>query len=85
MRNDYFDMKVDVTDKRDFDVNPINEDEAIALFLQEDFNLALARGDVIERAAAKLEKLGMPFAGDIFSRWDDYQEELRYLASEFQY
>ena len=62
---------------RDYSANPISVKEAIALFHEENGDLAVASQAVILAASDQIDN------GDIVSRWEDYQEELRHLMADF--
>lgn len=58
---------------------------AMRLFKEENSDLALCHPNIIKGASERFEKEGdHAAAGDIVSRYDDYQEELRIMMAEFQ-
>lgn len=69
---------------RDFELEPITAVEAISLFKNEMMELALASPSVIEEASNLAEAEGsFDIVSDIVARYEDYQEELRCMASAF--
>lgn len=75
--------RITIDPNRDFEANPLTVNEAISLFLEEQFELAVASCRTVELACDKMQELGLDNALDIMARWDDYQEELRIMAAEF--